>query len=681
MASGSLPVATPQNQDLDSTLREDRVFPPPPEFAAKAHIKSLEEYETLYARSIADPEAFWAEAASELHWFQKWSKVLDWNIPVAKWFVDGKINLSYNCVDRNALGFRADKTALIWEGEPVHPQAQDGETREFRGEIRKLTYAELHAEVQKFANALKSLGIQKGDRVAVYMGMTPELAIALLACARIGAIHSVIFGGFAAHAIADRVNDSQCVAILTQDTSYRRGTEIQLKKTVDEACASTPSVKHVVVLKRSGSAVNMQEGRDHWWHDLVAAADPICEAEPLDSEHPLYILYTSGTTGKPKGLVHTTGGYAVQTYLTSKYVFDLQEQDIYWCTADIGWVTGHSYVVYGPLQNGATVLMYEGAPNYPDFDRFWKIIDTHQVTIFYTAPTAIRAFIKWGDQHVEKHGLDSLRLLGTVGEPINPESWMWYRERVGQNRCPIVDTWWQTETGGIMIAPIPGAIPTKPGSATKPFFGIEPAVVTREGHEVPAGSGGLLVIRKPWPSMARTIYGDAERYKKTYWSDVEGCYFTGDGARKDADGYYWLMGRVDDVLNVSGHRLGTMEVESALVAHPKVAEAAVVGRPDDLKGQAIVAFVSLESAHSQAATTPEALAALKEELKKWVAKEIGSLARPEDIRFTEALPKTRSGKIMRRLLRELATSGEIKGDTTTLEDFQVIAKLRESDEG
>ena len=670
MSSSSTPAVA--SQDLESTLREDRIFPPPPEFAAKAHIKSLEEYETLYARSIADPEAFWAEAASELHWFEKWTKVLDWQLPVAKWFVGGKINLSYNCVDRHALGSRANKTAILWEGEPVDSSS--------KAEVRKLTYAELHIEVQKFANVLKSLGIKKGDRVAIYMGMTPELAIALLACARIGAIHSVIFGGFAAHAIADRVNDSQCVAILTQDSSYRRGTEIQLKKTVDEALKSTPSIQHVVVLKRSGSEVAMTEGRDHWWHDLVAEASSDCSAEPLDSEDPLYILYTSGTTGKPKGLVHTTGGYGVQTYLTSKYVFDLQEHDVYWCTADIGWVTGHSYVVYGPLQNGATVLMYEGAPNYPDFSRFWKIIDDHKVTVFYTAPTAIRAFIKWGDEHVEKHGLDSLRLLGTVGEPINPESWMWYRERVGQSRCPIVDTWWQTETGGIMIAPIPGAVPTKPGCATRPFFGIEPAVVTREGHDVPAGQGGLLVIRKPWPSMARTIYGDAERYKKTYWSDVEGCYFTGDGARKDTDGYYWLMGRVDDVLNVSGHRLGTMEVESALVAHPKVAEAAVVGRPDDLKGQAIVAFVSLDSAYAASHSSPEALAALKDELKKWVAKEIGSLARPEDIRFTDTLPKTRSGKIMRRLLRELATSGEIKGDTTTLEDFQIIAKLREGDE-
>jgi len=681
------------NQDLESTLREDRVFPPPPEFAAAAHVKSLEEYETLYAQSIADPEAFLANAASELHWFEKWSKVLDWQLPQARWFVGGKTNLSYNCVDRHALGELANKPALIWEGEPVHPGAYDGETREFSGEIRTLTYAQLHVEVQKFANALKSLGIQKGDRVAVYMGMTPELAIALLACARIGAIHSVIFGGFAAHAIADRVNDSQCVAILTQDTSYRRGTEIQLKKTVDEALATTPSVQHVVVLKRSGSTVDMKEGRDHWWHDLVEKADPVCPAEPLDSEDPLYILYTSGTTGKPKGLVHTTGGYSVQTYLTTKYVFDLQNpnhaDDVYWCTADVGWVTGHSYVVYGPLQNGATVLMYEGAPNFPDFSRFWQIIDRHKVTIFYTAPTAIRAFIKWGDEWVDKYSLSSLRLLGTVGEPINPEAWMWYRSKIGHDRCPIVDTWWQTETGAILIAPIPGAVPTKPGSATRPFFGIEPAIVHKDGSEVPAGHGGLLVVRKPWPSMARTIYGDAQRFKDTYFSEIEGCYFTGDGARKDADGYFWLMGRVDDVLNVSGHRLGTMEVESALVAHPKVAEAAVVGRPDDLKGQAIVAFVTLEShVTAELAANPadsanpasSALNALKEELKKWVAKEIGSLARPEDIRFTETLPKTRSGKIMRRLLRELATNGEIKGDTTTLEDFQVIAKLRESDE-
>jgi acetyl-CoA synthetase len=673
MSTSSTPSALSSN-DLESTLREDRVFPPPPEFAAQAQIHSLPEYQALYEKSIADPEAFWAGAASELHWFEKWTQVLDWQLPVAKWFVGGKLNLSYNCVDRHALGPNANKTALIWEGEPLI----DGQP-----EVRKLTYAELHVEVQKFANVLKSLGIQKGDRIAVYMGMTPELAIALLACARIGAIHSVIFGGFAAQAIADRVNDSQCVAVLTQNSSFRRFVEIPLKSTVDEALKSCPSVRHVVVLKRSNCFVEMQPGRDHWWHDLVAQADPVCPAEPLDAEDPLYILYTSGTTGKPKGLVHTTGGYSVQTYLTTKYIFDLQNpnhpNDVYWCTADIGWVTGHSYVVYGPLQNGATVLMYEGAPNAPDNGRFWKIIDDHQVTIFYTAPTAIRAFIKWGDEWVEKHKLTSLRLLGTVGEPINPETWMWYREKIGHDRCPIVDTWWQTETGAIMVAPIPGAVPTKPGSATLPFFGIQPDVVTREGHSVPAGSGGLLVVRKPWPSMARTIYGDPERYQKTYWSDVPGCYFTGDGARRDADGYLWLMGRVDDVINVSGHRLGTMEVESALVSHPKVAEAAVVGRPDEMKGQAIVAFVTLEGGH-HAAATPEALAALKDELKKWVAKEIGSLARPEEIRFAETLPKTRSGKIMRRLLRELATTGKVSGDTTTLEDFRVIAQLRESDE-
>jgi acetyl-CoA synthetase len=651
----SLPVNTAIQQDIDTILREHRVFPPAQEFSQKAHIKSLEEYEALYKRSIEDPEGFWAEAARELHWFKPWSR----------WFVGGKINLCYNCVDRHALGERSDKKALIWEGEP--------------GEIRTLTYAELHAEVQKVASALKELGIRKGDRVAIYMGMTPELAIALLACARIGAVHSVIFGGFAANAIADRVNDSGCVAILTQDASYRRGNEIALKNTVDEAMAACPTVKHVVVYRRTGTPVQMVQGRDHWWHELVAKASPQCAAEEQDSEDPLYILYTSGTTGKPKGLVHTTGGYAVQTYLTTKYVFDLRDEDVYWCTADIGWVTGHSYIVYGPLQCGATVLMYEGAPNYPDFSRFWKIVDDHRVTVFYTAPTAIRAFIKWGEEFVHKHKLDSLRLLGTVGEPINPEAWMWYREKIGHNRCPIVDTWWQTETGAIMISPIPGAIAAKPGSATRPFFGIQPEVVTRpnekgEFHAVPAGSGGLLVIRKPWPSMARTVYGDPERYRKTYWSDVPGCYFTGDGARMDADGYFWLMGRVDDVINVSGHRLGTMEVESALVAHPKVAEAAVVGRPDDLKGQAISAFVSLESGNKPSKE-------LKDELRAWVAKEIGALARPDDIRFTEALPKTRSGKIMRRLLRELAAHGEVRGDTTTLEDFTVIAKLREAEEG
>ena len=648
---------------LESTLRENRIFTPSEEFCARAHVSSLTEYRERYARSIADPEAFWAEAAGELDWFAPWSRVLDWQLPQAKWFVDGKLNLCHNCVDRHALGERADKTALLWVGEPT-------------GEERRISYRELHGEVQKAASALRSLGIGKGDRVAIYMGMTPELAIAVLACARIGAIHSVIFGGFAASAIADRVNDAQCVAVLTQDGSWRRGTEIPLKQTVDQALEQAPSVRHVVVLRRTGTPVAMQAGRDHWWHELVAGADAVCAAEPMDAEDPLYILYTSGTTGKPKGLVHTTGGYGVQTYLTTKYVFDLREEDVYWCTADIGWVTGHSYVVYGPLANGATVLMYEGAPNFPDFSRFWQIIEEHKVSVFYTAPTAIRAFIKWGDEHVEKHDLSSLRLLGTVGEPINPEAWIWYRDKIGGGRCPIVDTWWQTETGGIMVAPLPGAVPTKPGSATLPFFGIEPDVVDRSGKPVPAGSGGLLVVRRPWPSMARTVYGDPERYRKTYWSDVPGCYFTGDGARRDEDGYLWLMGRVDDVINVSGHRLGTMEVESALVAHPKVAEAAVVGRPDDLKGQAIVAFVTLETAARAAGD----LEALKQELKRWVAQEIGALARPEEIRFTDVLPKTRSGKIMRRLLRELATTGKIAGDTTTLEDFSALARLREDEE-
>jgi acetyl-CoA synthetase len=645
--------------NLSSTLHEHRVFPPPAEFAAKAHVKSLEEYETLYRRSIEDPQRFWAEIASELHWFAPWTSVLEWNPPSARWFVGGKINLCYNCVDRHALGGRKDKVAILWESEP--------------GETRTLTYGQLYLEVQKFANVLKGLGVRKGDRVAVYMGMTPELAIALLACARIGAVHSVIFGGFAANALVDRINDASCVAVVTQDGSYRRGQEVRLKPIVDEALKNCPTVKHVVVYRRTGSAVNMQPGRDQWWHDLLAKAPAECPAEPLDAEDPLYILYTSGTTGKPKGLVHTTGGYSVQTYLTSKLIFDLKPDDVYWCTADIGWVTGHSYVVYGILQNGVTTVMYEGAPNFPEADRLWKIVDDHKVTVFYTAPTAIRACIKWGDQYPLRHSLASLRLLGTVGEPINPETWIWYRERIGKGRCPIVDTWWQTETGAIMLAPLPGAIATKPGSATRPFLGIEPAIVNREGETVPAGSGGLLVIRKPWPSMARTIFNDPDRYAQTYWSEVPGNYFSGDGARVDEDGDYWLMGRVDDVINVSGHRLGTMEVESALVSHPKVAEAAVVGRPHDLKGQAIAAFVSLESSHEP---SPQ----LKEELREWVAREIGSLARPDDIRFTQALPKTRSGKIMRRLLRELATNGEIKGDTTTLEDFTVIAQLRDSDE-
>ena len=655
-----MPNAAAESNHMDSLLRENRVFPPSAEFAAEAHIGSLGDYEALYRRSIEDPEGFWAGAAAEIDWFTPYTHVLEGEMGSAKWFTGGKLNLCHNAVDRHALGSRANKTAILWEGEP--------------GEVETITFAQLHERVQRFANVLKhTMGVKKGDRVAIYMGMCPELAIALLACARIGAIHSVVFGGFAAHAIADRINDSACVVVLTQDTSLRRGAHIKLKAIVDEALVNCPSVRHVLVHRRSGEPVTLQAGRDIWLDEALAKVEGTCPCEPMESEDPLYILYTSGTTGKPKGLVHTTGGYSVQTYLTSKYVFDLQEQDIFWCTADIGWVTGHSYVVYGPLQNGATILMYEGAPNWPENDRFWKIIDDHKVTIFYTAPTAIRAFIKWGEHFVHRHSLASLRLLGTVGEPINPESWMWYHREIGKERCPIVDTWWQTETGAIMIAPIPGAVSTKPGSATRPFFGIAPEIVTKEGEPVPPGKGGLLVIRKPWPAMARTIYGDPERYQQAYFSEIPGCYFTGDGARCDQDGYYWLMGRVDDVINVSGHRLGTMEIESALVAHPKVAEAAVVGCPHELKGQAIAAFVSLEEGH-------EPSEELKQELRHWVAKEIGALARPDELRFTQMLPKTRSGKIMRRLLRELATTGTVTGDTTTLEDFGVIAKLRGDDE-
>ena len=648
-----------QSVNIDSTLHEDRKFDCPPEFASRAHVKSLAEYEQLYKESLEHPDQFWSRIASELHWFKKWNSVLEWNCPWATWFAGGRLNISYNCLDRHVETTRKNKAAIIWEGEP--------------GEIRTLTYQQLHREVQKFANVLKSLGVQKGDRVAIYMGMTPELAIAMLACARIGAPHTVVFGGFSANALVDRIHDSKAVAVITQDGSYRRGSEVKLFPAVEEAVKSCPSVKNVVVYKRTGSSINLQPGRDHWWHELMTDALAQCPAEPLDSEHPLYILYTSGTTGKPKGLVHTTGGYSVGTYLSTKLVFDLREEDTYWCTADIGWVTGHSYVVYGPLQNGATCLMYEGAPNFPQPDRFWDIIARHQVNIFYTAPTAIRTFIKWGNDWPRKHNLSSLRLLGTVGEPINPEAWMWYREVIGNDRCPIVDTWWQTETGHMMLTPLPGAIATKPGSATLPFPGVDADVVTMEGKPVPLGSGGYLVLKRPWPGMARTIYGDPDRYIQQYWSQIPGMYFTGDGARRDKDGYFWIMGRVDDVLNVSGHRLSTMEVESALVSHEAVAEAAVVGRPDELKGQAISAFVTLEQGRDP---TPE----LKEELRRWVAKEIGSLAKPDDIRFTETLPKTRSGKIMRRLLRELATNGEVKGDTTTLEDFSVIAKLKEQEE-
>ncbi|MBA3769733.1 MAG: acetate--CoA ligase, partial [Blastocatellia bacterium] len=569
----------PDQSSIESTLQESRVFPPPSEFAAEAHVKSFDEYECLFAEAAADPQAHWARQAEELHWFKKWKTVLEWNEPHAKWFVGGEINISYNCLDRH-LATRADKLAFIWEGEP--------------GEQRRLTYRELHAEVCRFANVLKNLGVRKGDRVALYMPLVPELAIAMLACTRIGAAHTVIFGGFSAEAIRDRVNDCGCVLIVTADGGYRRGSEIKLKAIVDEAVQGTPTVQSVVVFKRTGSKIDMTEGRDHWWHDLMASVDADCEAEPLDSEHPLFILYTSGTTGKPKGILHTTGGYLTQAAYTTKLVFDLKDDDIYWCTADIGWITGHSYVVYGPLANGATVFMYEGAPNFPGFDRFWDIIERNKVSLFYTAPTAIRAFIKWGDKYPNKHDLSSLRLLGTVGEPINPEAWMWYHEKIGGGRCPIVDTWWQTETGSIMISPLPGATPTVPGTATRPLPGILLDVVTKSGQSVGVNEGGYLVAKHPWPSMLRTIWGDDERYKKTYWSEIPGHYFAGDGARRDERGYFWIMGRVDDVINVSGHRLGTAEIESALVSHETVAEAAVVGRPDEIKGQAISAFVTLE---------------------------------------------------------------------------------------
>ena len=645
--------------DISSLLKEERVFMPSDEFRSRAHIKSREEYDEIYKRSVQDPEGFWADIASDLHWFRKWDKVLEWNEPFAEWFVGGQLNLSYNCLDRHLGTWRKNKAAIIWEGEP--------------GDTRTLTYQQLHQEVCKFANVLKSLGIEKGDRVAIYMPMVPELPVAMLACARIGATHSIIFGGFSAEALKDRINDAQAKAVITADGGYRRGGVIELKPAVDEAIEDCPSVKQMVVVERTKNKVHMEPGRDHWYHQLMETASDICPAEPLDSEHPLYILYTSGTTGKPKGIVHTTGGYSVHTYITTKWVFDLRDEDTYWCTADIGWVTGHSYIVYGPLQNGATAVMYEGAPNTPDFGRFWAIIDRHKVNILYTAPTAIRTFIKWGEQWPLKYDLSSLRLLGSVGEPINPEAWMWYYKVIGKEKCPIVDTWWQTETGGILISPIPGAISTKPGSATLPFPGIVPDIQTREGESVGDNQGGFLVITRPWPGMLRTIYGDPERFKRQYWSDIEGCYFTGDGARRDDEGYFWLMGRVDDVINVSGHRLGTMEIESALVSHPAVAEAAGVGRPDDIKGQAVSAFVTLESGHEPG---PD----LKEELRRHVAHEIGSMAKPDDIRFTDSLPKTRSGKIMRRLLRDIASGTKTVGDTTTLEDLTILAKLREDEE-
>ena len=638
---------------LDTVMHEARTFPPPPDFAAKARIGSMEAYEALWRESHDDPEGFWGKLAEELHWFKPFDKVLEWNEPYAKWFVGGQTNASYNCLDVHLDTSRKNKAAILWEGEP--------------GDERVLTYQTLHREVCKFANVLKGLGIGAGDVVSVYMPMVPELVVALLACARIGAAHSVIFAGFSSEAIADRNNDAQAKLIITADGGWRRGKQLPLKANVDEALEKSPTVEKCIVLERVGNHVTMKPDRDLWWHELMENASADCPAEPLDSEHPLFILYTSGSTGKPKGIRHTTAGYNLYVKKTAEWVFDLRDEDVYWCTADIGWITGHSYIVYGPLSAGATVLMYEGAPNWPNEGRFWEIVEKYRATIFYTAPTAIRAFIKWGDHWVTQRDLSSLRLLGTVGEGINPEAWMWYHTVVGRERCPIVDTWWQTETGGIMLSPLPGATPTKPGSCTKPLPGVFPEIVDTEGNPVEQGHGGWLVISRPWPSMLRGIWGDDKRYREQYWSKVPHKYLTGDNARCDEDGYYWIMGRIDDVLNVSGHRLSTIEIESALVSHPEVAEAAAVGRPDEIKGQAVVAFVTLVG---------EPREGLREELKQHVRHEIGALAVPDEIRFTTALPKTRSGKIMRRLLRDIASGKEDVGDTTTLEDYTVLARLR-----
>jgi acetyl-CoA synthetase len=640
---------------LSTLLTENRRFPPTGEFSAAALAQP-----SLYDAARTDRLKFWEDQAKALEWIKPWSKVLEWKPPHAKWFVGGQLNISSNCIDRHIKGPRRNKAAIIWEGEP--------------GDRRTITYWELHREVGRAANALRNLGVKKGDRVAIYLPMIPEAAIAMLACARIGAVHSVVFGGFSAESLRDRINDASAVCLITSDGGYRRGAVLPLKRFADEALKETPSIKHVIVVQRRPGApgdeafANITEGRDHWWHRLLDQASPDCPAEPLDSEDLLFILYTSGTTGKPKGIVHSTGGYLTQVTATSKYVFDLKEDDVFWCTADVGWVTGHSYVVYGPLSNGATVLMYEGAPDWPERDRFWKLVARYGVTVFYTAPTAIRAFMKWGHTLPAKHDLSTLRLLGTVGEPINPEAWIWYHEHIGKSRCPIVDTWWQTETGGIMITPLPGVTTTKPGSATIPFPGISVQLVDQKGVTIPKG-GGLLTITEPWPSMLRTIWGDDARYQQTYWSKFPGQYFAGDGAKVDDDGYWWILGRVDDVLNVAGHRIGTMEVESALVDHPSVAEAAVVGKHHDLKGQALAAFVTLKEGN-------KGTAELKDDLKDHVARKIGAIARPDDILFSADLPKTRSGKIMRRLLKDIA-EGRALGDTTTLADPSVVSRLKD----
>lgn len=643
------------SRTIESHLEESRIYTPTAEFSKEARISSMTQYRKMYRESIDKPEIFWAREANELLWRQPWSDVLDWKPPFAKWFVGGKLNVAENCVDRHANGSRRNKAAIIFEGEP--------------GDRRVITYGELQREVCRFANVLEKHGVKAKDRVLVYMPMIPEAAIAMLACARIGAVHNVVFGGFSADSIVDRLEDSGATMVITADGGWRRGKIVPLKENVDAALQRYDKVRKVIVHKRCGNEVSMNSNRDLWWHDEVQSCKSTHQAKAFDSEHPLFLLYTSGSTGKPKGILHTSGGYLTGTYSTFKYIFDIRENDIYWCTADVGWITGHSYIVYGPLANGATQLMYEGAPNQPDFGRFWKIIEDHGVSIFYTAPTAIRAFIKAGDHFPAAHDLSSLRLLGSVGEPINPEAWMWYQQKIGGGRCPIVDTWWQTETGAIMISPLPGCTPCKPGTATLPFFGVDAAILDEEGKECKANEGGKLVIRKPWPSMTRTIYGDKTRFRKTYWSDYPGIYTAGDGARRDKDGNFWIVGRIDDVLNVSGHRLGTAEVESALVAHPAVAESAVVGRPDELKGQGVCCFVTLKEGHDSSES-------LRRELREHVGRTIGAIAKPDDIYFAPALPKTRSGKIMRRLLKELVTTGEISGNVTTLDDIQVITHLQ-----
>ncbi|HXJ16595.1 MAG TPA: acetate--CoA ligase [Candidatus Polarisedimenticolia bacterium] len=640
-------------QEFDPHVLEEKPVPPPAEFSERAHVKSLEEYRKLYERADQDPEGFWSEQARMLDWVVPPSKVLEWKLPHAKWFVGGKLNVAHNCVDRH-LAKRGSKPALLWEAED--------------GAKVQLTYAELHERVCRFANALKSLGVRTGDCVAIYLPMIPELPISMLACARIGAIHSVVFGGFSATALADRIADAKAKVLITADGGYRRGKVVPLKDTADAALEKCPTIEKSIVVQRTAEKVSWQAGRDLWWHDLEKAASKDCPAEPFDSEHPLYVLYTSGTTGKPKGVLHTSAGYLLQCMWSMRLVFDLRDNDVYWCTADIGWVTGHSYIVYGPLANGATVVMYEGAPDYPRRDRFWEIVERYKVSIFYSSATAVRAFMSWGADWLNKHDLSSLRVLGTVGEPINPAAWKWYYEAIGKSRCPIVDTWWQTETGSILISPLPGATPTKPGSATLPLPGIAARVVNLQGQPVKPGETGYLTIQKPWPSMLRTIYGDDERYAREYWSRIPGAYFAGDAAQCDKDGYIWVLGRVDDVIKVAGHRLSSMEIESALVSHVSVAEAAVVARPDEIKGEAIVCFVTLRSGQSPSGE-------LRVALMEHVSATIGTIARPADVRFCDLLPKTRSGKIMRRLLRELAHKGGISGDTTTLEDMGVIERL------